>query len=169
MKPSEQELLIGIYRDAFPAAVQLIRRMGGSAEEAKDAFHDALLIYLERNATGSLQVRTSVKAYLIGITRILWLHSRNETVTLLPEEVESFVEEEREEEEEEKRLLDYLVLAGKKCMDILKAFYYDRLTLPEIAERFGFNSIRSATVQKHKCMEKIRNEVKKRNVYEERT
>ncbi|HEU4470699.1 MAG TPA: sigma-70 family RNA polymerase sigma factor [Flavisolibacter sp.] len=166
MKPTEQEILVGIYREAFPAAAQLVKRLGGSLEEAKDVFHDALLIYLERKSMGTLNIQTSVKAYLLGITKILWLRSRDQYLATLPEEVESFIEDEKETTEE-KNMLDYLMLAGQKCMQMLKAFYYDQFSLQEIASRFGFSGIRSATVQKHKCLQKIRNEVKKMNVYEE--
>lgn len=169
MKATEQDILTEIYRDAFPAAALLIKRLGGTTEEAKDVFHDALLIYLERKATRTLNIQTSVKAYLLGITKILWLHSRNQYFTVMPEEVESFITEEQSTDEEEMRVLDYILLAGQKCMQMLKAFYYDGLSLPEIASHFGFNGIRSATVQKYKCLQKVRTEIKKMNVYEERT
>jgi DNA-directed RNA polymerase specialized sigma24 family protein len=167
MKPTEQAALVGLYRESFPAAAQLVKRLGGTAEEAKDLFHDALLIYLERKATGTLNIQTSEKAYLLGITRILWLHSSNQYLAPLPEEVESFMEEEHGAGEEEKNMLDYLLLAGEKCMQMLKAFYYDQLSLREIANHFGFSGIRSATVQKFKCLQKIRTEVKKIKIYEE--
>jgi DNA-directed RNA polymerase specialized sigma24 family protein len=161
MKATEQEILVGVYRESFPAAAQLVKRMGGTVEQAKDVFHDALLIYLERKATGTLNVHTSAKAYLLGITRILWLHSRSRYFAALPDEVESFIEEEQGMGEEGKDMLDYLLLAGEKCMQMLKAFYYDGLSLQEIASHFGFSGTRSATVQKYKCLQKIRTEVKK--------
>lgn len=169
MKATEQEILTEVYRDSFPAAAHLIRRLGGTAEEAKDVFHDALLIYLERKASQTLNIQTSVKAYLLGITKILWLHSRKQYFTAMPEEVESFIAEEQDTNEGEKRVLDYILLAGQKCMQMLKAFYYDGLSLPEIASHFGFNGVRSATVQKYKCLQKVRTEIKKMNIYEERT
>lgn len=167
MKATEEELLVAIYRETFPAAAQLVKQLGGTIEEAKDAFHDALLIYLERKATGQLRIQTTVKAYLLGITKILWLHSREQYFSPLPEEVESFVQAEQEESKEEKNIADYLMLAGQKCLQLLKAFYYDQLSLKDIAHQFGFGGVRSATVQKYKCLQKIRTEVKKMNVYEQ--
>jgi len=167
MKATEQEILTDIYCDAFPTAAQIIKRLGGTTEEAKDVFHDALLIYLERKATGRLQIQTSVKAYILGITKILWLHSREKYFLPLPEEVENFVQEEQRESEEEKNIMDYLILAGQKCLQLLKAFYYEQYSLKEIAGQFGFGGVRSATVQKYKCLQKIRTEVKKLNVYEQ--
>ena len=158
---TDQDNLVDVYRNSFPAAALVVKRLGGTLEEAKDAFHDALLIYMERLAAGKLNIQTSAKAYLIGITKIVWLHSKNQHFTALPKDVENFIVEEDEENEEEKNVLDYLVIAGQKCMEMLKAFYYDNISLQQIARRFGFNGTRSATVQKHKCIEKIRTVVKK--------
>ncbi|WP_282636750.1 hypothetical protein [Sphingobacterium thalpophilum] len=47
-------------------------------------------------------------------------------------------------------------------MSLLKSFYYDQMSLQEIADDFGFSGIRSATVQKYKCLEKIRETVKEK-------
>ena len=44
---------------------------------------------------------------------------------------------------------------------MLQAVYYFKYSMQELAEEFGFRSVRSATVQKYKCLEKVRNEVKK--------
>jgi len=45
-------------------------------------------------------------------------------------------------------------------MDLLQAFYYFKTPMREIAEEFGYRSERSATVQKYKCLEKVRDTVK---------
>ncbi len=49
-------------------------------------------------------------------------------------------------------------------MDMLQAFYYDKLNMREIAERFNLSGERSATVQKHKCLEKVREKVKEKSM-----
>jgi len=60
------------------------------------------------------------------------------------------------------RLMYFLETAGKKCMELLKSFYYDQLPLSDIAEQFGFSGTRSATVQKYKCLEKVRETIKQK-------
>jgi hypothetical protein len=49
-------------------------------------------------------------------------------------------------------------------MEILKAFYYDNLSANTIAGLFGYSGIRSATVQKYKCMEKVRETIKENSL-----
>ncbi|WP_317169427.1 RNA polymerase sigma factor [Mucilaginibacter humi] len=60
------------------------------------------------------------------------------------------------------RLMRFLETAGSKCMELLKGFYYDDLSLTEIADRFGYSGVRSATVQKYKCLEKVRETIKQK-------
>lgn len=166
MTTQTKDPIIGLYRDCFPDLARMIRRMGGSLEEAKDAFHDALLIYMEKEKAGKLQLHSSPKAYLLGTAKICWLHSRGKgTISALPEGFEAVQEEDDGTEEREQSLLESLVRSGRKCMELLKAFYYDHCSMQDIATRFGFNGRRSATVQKYKCLEKVREEIKSTQTY----
>ena len=159
-----EDPIIQLYRDSFPDVARMIRRKGGTLEEAKDAFHDALLIYMEKQKAGRLQLHSSPKAYLLGIARICWLRARGATVAL-PEAFDAAEPEDAGMEEREQSLRFSLVRSGKKCIELLKAFYYDHCSMQDIAIRFGFNGTRSATVQKYKCLEKVRKEIKTNEAY----
>ena len=159
-----EDPIIQLYRDSFPDVARMIRRKGGTLEEAKDAFHDALLIYMEKEKAGRLQLHSSPKAYLLGIARICWLRARGTTVAL-PEAFDAAEPEDVDMEEREQSLQASLVRSGKKCIELLKAFYYDHCSMQDIAARFGFNGTRSATVQKYKCLEKVRKEIKTNEAY----
>jgi len=158
--------IIELYRASFPDFARMIKGMGGTLEEAKDSFHDALLIYLEKANAGKLQIHSSPRAYLLGTAKICWLHTRKKAAMIsLPPGFEAETPEDPAPEEREKILLDSLAKSGKKCLELLKAFYYDHSAMDHIARRFGFKGRRSATVQKYKCLEKVRNEIKKTDIY----
>jgi DNA-directed RNA polymerase specialized sigma24 family protein len=149
--------IVSLYRDAFPDCARMIRGMGGTLEEAKDAFHDALLVYLEKERP----IKHTPRAYILGTAKICWLQTRKRgTNLLLAEGLDATQPEEPAPEEQEKSLLRSLQASGQKCLELLTAFYYDHLSLQDIAARFGFNGIRSATVQKYKCLEKVREKIK---------
>lgn len=161
MTTQNDDPIIDLYRDSFPDFARMVRRMGGNLEQAKDSFHDALLIYLEKERAGSLNFHVSPKAYLLGTARICWLRSQNSHSPLpLPEGFEAADPPAPETEETERTLLASLQKSGQKCLELLKAFYYDHRSMQDIAERFGFKGRRSATVQKYKCLEKVREEIK---------
>jgi len=164
MTKQMEDPIIQLYRDSFPDVARMIRRKGGTLEEAKDAFHDALLIYMEKEKSGRLQLHSSPKAYLLGTARICWLRARGATVAL-PETFDAAEPEDVDMEEREQSLQASLIRSGKKCIELLKAFYYDHCPMHDIAVRFGFNGTRSATVQKYKCLEKVRREIKINEAY----
>lgn len=162
MQPENPELEL-LYRDTFPETAKMVRQLGGDAETAKDLFHDALIIYLEKKQAGILLLQSAPKAYLLGIVRILWYKKFRADVRQVPfsEGIYDDIPEDLYPDECEQSLLHYLRAAGEKCMQLLRSFYYDQLPMQQIATHFGYGTVRSATVQKYKCLEKIRGEVRK--------
>ena len=164
----KEDPIVTLYREAFPHFARMVRTLGGTLEEAKDSFHDALLVYLERERAGRLNVRSSPTAYLLGTAKICWLHTRSgASFSPLPEEFDPSELPEPDREERERSLLASLERTGRKCLQLLKAFYYDHLSMDDIAVRFGFNGRRSAAVQKYKCLEKVRENLKTTEAYAE--
>ena len=64
-------------------------------------------------------------------------------------------------------LLRFLQRAGSKCMDLLSDFYFASLSAAELAVSHGFSSAHSASVQKNKCLEKVRSIVKEKQLQHE--
>ena len=160
-----EEAFIGLYKKAFPGVARYVSRMGGSFDEAKDVFQDALLTCYEKSVAGQLNPKANIQAYLFGVARHLWLRKFQRNMQCLPlDEAEMDRCEVVDEELSARKVMRFLETAGKKCMELLKAFYYDNLAAGDIAELFGFSGERSATVQKYKCMEKVRDTVKERSL-----
>ncbi|WP_316814947.1 sigma-70 family RNA polymerase sigma factor [Pedobacter nyackensis] len=163
--------LTTLYKNAFPLVAKYISRMGGSLDEARDIFQDALIIYYEKTVRTELSLEYSDKAYLFGIARHLWnkRYKQSEKQVSIDELDTDFDEQAglfspEDQEISASRLFQLLQTAGQKCMQLLSAFYYEQLKMESIAERFGFSGARSATVQKFKCLEKIKETVKEKSV-----
>jgi len=162
---TREALFIALYQKAFPAAAKYVSKMGGSFDEAKDIFQDALVIYYEKAVSNQIAIHVNEKAYLLGITKNLWLQKYREDRQNVPFDgidTESAIEDANEPSTE--KLMLYLETAGQKCMEILKAFYYDNLPVKKLADLFGYTSHHSATVQKYKCLEKVRDTVKQKSL-----
>jgi DNA-directed RNA polymerase specialized sigma24 family protein len=166
--PAEREQrFMALYKKAFPAVAKYVSKMGGSFDEAKDIFQDALVIYYEKTVIGSIVLQTNEQAYLLGIAKHLWAKRFRECIqhTTLDTGLDNYdlmVDENKQPSPA--KLLHYLETAGQKCMEILKAFYYDNLPVNQIASLFGYSGVRSATVQKYKCMEKVRETIKEQSL-----
>jgi DNA-directed RNA polymerase specialized sigma24 family protein len=156
------------YEQAFPRIAAFVARMGGTFEDAKDIFHDALVVYYEIRMHDSARIRTSEEAYVMGVAKHLWArkHQRNRTEILTSEfEREIPVPDEDAPTVEEKRLLRILESAGKKCMDLLRAFYYRRRPVKELAGMLGYTGEHALSAQKYKCLEKVRNTIKQKSLH----
>jgi DNA-directed RNA polymerase specialized sigma24 family protein len=161
-----EKLFTNLYLDAYPGVARYIARQGGSMDEAKDIFQDAVVIYYERLTGSGLQLKQTKEAYIFGIARHLWSRHVSKKQKGLPAAGVLYTDD--NSKRQTLNILQLVEHTGKKCLDLLKTFYYDKQNMKEVAETFGFSGERSATVQKYKCLEKIREVVKEKAlVYED--
>lgn len=161
LRAKREALFVSLYQKAFPAVAKYVSRMGGSFDEAKDVFQDALVVYYEKAIAGNCVINVNERAYLMGISKHLWLKKFGKNNKYVP--IDGFDAETDETLRiADNKLLNFLKTAGEKCMDLLRSFYHDQLPLNDIAETFGFSGVRSATVQKYKCLEKVRETIKQK-------
>lgn len=169
IKPrNREELFIHLYKKAFPGVAKLIHKYGGSFDDAKDIFQDALIIYFEKQIKEDFSPEVNEQAYLTGIAKHLW--SKKEKENVLKRPFDSHLDHDHlipEEAVVSKKLIRFIELSGKKCLELLNAFYYDKLNMKELAAKFGFLGERSATVQKYKCLEKVREAIRSRSLNKE--
>jgi RNA polymerase sigma factor (sigma-70 family) len=165
----EAQRLETIYRDTFPQVAKVLHSLGADLTTARDLFHDAMIIYLEKGRD-HLPAHASARQYLVGIARILWFkqYKQDRRQTSIHQLEHSLAaEQETSQEKKSRLLLAYLRTAGETCLKLLQAFYYDQLPMADIAEKFHYRSAHSATVQKYKCLEKLREKIRSTELYEE--
>jgi len=164
---TNETLFIDLYKSAFPPVSSFVHKMGGDFEEAKDIFQDALVIYYEKTRTQAFNEEHSSAHYITGIARHLWYKKYRETKSNTSLNNMTDLKAEEEEPNVSENLLRFVEASGKKCMELLKAFYYEKLNMKELSTKFGFSGERSATTQKYKCLEKVRNGIKERSLTKE--
>jgi DNA-directed RNA polymerase specialized sigma24 family protein len=161
-----KQLITELYKKTFPAVARFVSNKGGNMQDARDVFHDALIVFYEKLQQQEIP-GASHEAYLLGIARNLWFRKFNSEVSKAElDETAGFAADDLPGKEQNS-ILNFLERTGKRCMEMLKSFYYDKQDMEQIRERFGYGSVRSATVQKFKCLEKIREEVKERKLFYE--
>jgi len=159
--------LANIYERVFPPVAKFVRDQGGTFEDAKDIFHDAFIIYLEIKSQDNKKIHTSDRGYIIGIVKHLWIRKYNSSRSgIFPDhpENEISIPEDFYPAVNDKRLLRFLELTGRKCMDLLRAFYYQKLPMKKLVSVLGYSNEHSVSVQKYKCLEKVRQSIKERSL-----
>lgn len=157
--------LTQLYRQGFPPVRRYIGRRGGSLQDAQDVFQDALIVLYEQAVGGTLVLTASASTYLLSISRNLWHQELRRRARLphevLPTEWAASANEETEAlAEPALAVRDYVAQLGEKCKSLLLGFYYFQQPLSQLTQAHGYRSVRSATVQKFKCLERLRHAVR---------
>lgn len=148
----------------YPKIRSLIHKKGGNEEDARDIFQEGLLILCKKAEHPDFVLTSSAGTFLYSVCRFLWkdeLQKQNRALSmpdagnLLPE-TEDLVSEKRAKEMEFRHLDQVLAQIGEKCLKLLKMYYFERISMKEIAQSFGFSSDNSAKTQKYKCLERAR-------------
>jgi RNA polymerase sigma factor (sigma-70 family) len=160
---SREALFETLYERAFPPFARFAARMNASFQDARDIFHDALVIFYEKSQDADFSIHTSEEAYVMGIAKHLWIRKFNRDrhhISLDLIESEISLPSDYFPAVDETRLLTYLEKSGKKCLELLRKFYFEKNDLRDIADLLGYRSEHSAAVQKYKCIGKMRDAIK---------
>jgi DNA-directed RNA polymerase specialized sigma24 family protein len=161
-----EELFSLLYENAFPLVAAFVSHRRGTFDDAKDIFQDALVIFYEKKQHETITITVSDEAYILGIAKHLWSRKyTKDSSTVALDKIEAAITiPEDVQIPDANKLLRLLEMTGKKCMELLEAFYYQKASPAKIASEFGYQNTHSASVQKFKCLEKIRTIVKERSV-----
>lgn len=163
---NQDSAFLRLYKN-YPSVEKLIRSKGGTKEDAKDIFQEALLVFYEKISTSDFKLTSTISTYLYSVCRFLWKDQMNKkkinTTTLENENFSSDVENELllylEKENKFKQIENALSQLGEKCLKILTLFYYKKVRMKIIAQQLGLTSEKAAKTQKYKCLEQAKENI----------
>jgi len=166
-RTKREKLFEELYETAFPVVAAFVSQMNGSFQDAKDIFQDALVIYFEKSGDSQFMITALPERYILGIAKHLWIRKFKEDrkkISLNSLESTISIPSDFFPSVHSKRILQFLEKTGKKCLDLLRGFYYEKLTMRDIAQTLGYSNEHSASVQKYKCLEKARETIKEKSI-----
>jgi RNA polymerase sigma factor (sigma-70 family) len=163
----ENKAFLKLYKN-YPQVEKLILSKGGSKEDAKDVFQEALIIFYQKVVNTDFKLTSAISTYLYSVCRFLWKdelikRKGKQAVVVFFEfssEEESEFQQAIEREAKFKQIEHVLSQIGEKCLQILKLFYYDGLNMKTIASKVGLKSEKIAKNQKYKCLERAKLKMK---------
>lgn len=139
-------------------------------EDAEDIYTDAILNFRNKMISGEIQFLTDLRSYLYATCRNMFFAKlkKEERTTRAANEIYRGTNEWLNDEEDlsvyhekiRKMVIDALSTIPEKCQQLLRAFYFDRMSLEEIAKRFEFASANVAKVSKSRCYKKLIDQVR---------
>lgn len=143
-----------------------ILKNNGTEDDAKDVYQEAVITAWMNARKGKYQAqsKTSPGAYIYQIARHKWLDklkskTNRTTVRLVDEDKHHIAEDDVHLRDEREERIDYSVKLynelGKQCKTVLKMFYFEKLSLKEIANELDKEPGSIRTI-KYRCMMKLR-------------
>lgn len=152
--------LENLYAKTFPMVLHHVKQHGGTAEDAQDLLQEAIVLLYEKVTQTDFTLSAAASTYLMAVCKNQWLRElekRARRTEMTPELLEHLPEAETgEPDAPNPALAEYVARLGEKCQAILVSFYYWGHRMEQVAQEHGYKTIRSATVQKFKCLERLR-------------
>lgn len=159
--------LKAIYKNFAGRITSHILKYGGTREDAKDVFQDALIIILQQAQSPDFQLTSQFYTYLFGICNLVFKAKRrkksNQTVTITEEATlrDSFdIEKEITQRERDKIYKRNFGKLGEFCQQLLQLFFKKK-NMTEIAEALNLKNEHTARTRKYRCQEKLKELMKK--------
>lgn len=158
-----------MYRKFLPPVFGMLRRNGGTFEDAKDVFQEAIVVVFHHASRPGFQLTAAFQSYLLGICRFIWLrqlkkNARTEVTSDLEDGLDVGADLERQIVESEKQALfrEKFSLLGSDCQQLLQRFF-NREPLGNIALSMGYTDDyvkKKNKVCKEKLMELIQKDLR---------
>jgi RNA polymerase sigma factor (sigma-70 family) len=158
-----------LYEHYFEDAATEIRLRGGSDEDAADMFQEAVLILIEKIKTGKFKQESSIKTFLIGIARNLWLFEKRTRDRRSSREMHYTINEGNNKHADDLEIGERIFSksntdviqtlfkqVGEICSKILIGFYYENSSMKNLLQRFHFDNEQVLRNRKSRCMKKLK-------------
>lgn len=135
--------------------VKLVVSNNGSEEEAKDIYQDALIIFWQKATSGNFTLTSKISTYLYSICLNLWRKELERKSKLSNEEKDEAEWMEDDKQERIKIINECINALGETCRKVLSYYYFDGMTMSDIAEKMNFANPDTAKTKKYKCKQRL--------------
>ncbi len=155
IKKGDESALDFLYKKNYKMMVNMIIKNNGTEEEAKDIYQDALLAFWQKAASGKLEMTSKISTFIYSICQNLWRKELDRKSRLRNEQKDGIVSDSFDVQERSKIINQCIGELGETCKKILYYFYFDDLSMDEIAEKLGFANADTAKTKKYKCKKEL--------------
>lgn len=146
-----------------------VTRNNGTADDAEDMLQDALIVLWERIRTGRFEHNAQLSTFIYATVKHRWTRelARKKRELRTTEEIDLVATEDPSntdeliESEEVKEIQDAINRLGEPCRKLLILYYWEELSMEEIARRLGFANAETAKSKKYQCKEQLKKFLKR--------
>ena len=154
-----------IYKHNYNLVQALVVNNSGTADDAKDIFQEAMVVLFEKARSGNFELNCQIRTYLYSVAKRLWLKKLHQSHRFTGDFGDDGVEQisaeedvaEHEEKDAEYEMMHRSIASlGEPCKSLLEAFYFQKKSMQDIAESFGYTNSENAKTQKYKCLMRLK-------------
>lgn len=162
----DNKIIESIYRNYAHRIAHHVVRKGGSQEDARDIFQDALVIIYHKAQVPGFQLTSRFYTFLFGICYRLWERKRekksSQTMTIPSDAgyiADDDIEEKIYEREQHKIFLAAFEKLDQQCQQILTLFFAGK-SMEEITQQTNLKNAHTTRNRKYRCQKKLEELVK---------
>ncbi|MFC2123973.1 RNA polymerase sigma factor [Bacteroidota bacterium] len=149
-----------LYKKYYRMMTKLVVTNSGTEEEAKDIFQDALIVFWRKVTGGNLVLTSKISTYIYSICLNLWRKELDRKSRQSNEQKDEVMYIDIDRDERIRIVRQCINELGEICRRILMYYYFDGLSMSDIAEKIGYSTTDTAKTKKYKCKKKLDSLVK---------
>lgn len=172
IRKGDEEALVMLYESNRRPVMSLVTRNNGSADDAEDVLQDSLIVLWERVRAGKFEHKAKLGTFIYATARNVWsqrLRRKGREVAgeldtdgredTAPSPLESLIAS-----EQSLRVSEALGKIGEQCRKLLLLYYWDELSMDDIAVKLGFANADTAKAKKYQCKKALEDVLRKKRV-----
>lgn len=151
----DEKALEFLYKKYYRMMTKMVISNSGTEEEARDVYQDALIVFWQKARSGNLVLTSKMSTFIYSICQNLWRKELDRKKRLSNEEKDSPVMLDTETAEREKIIAKCIDQLGETCKKVLMYYYFEEMSMQDIADKLGFANTDTAKTKKYKCKKKL--------------
>ena len=165
LRRGDNEVLAALYKKYYQIVLKLIVNNNGSEEAARDVYQETVIVLYENCQKPGFALSCRLQTFVYSVAKRLWLKQlrKNGKTFLFREEEEGELsdvtpqlDEYLEKEKDIERMQKSMSELGEPCATLINDFYVNKLSMEQIAEKFGYTNADNAKNQKYKCLQRLK-------------
>jgi RNA polymerase sigma factor (sigma-70 family) len=158
---NDHAILREIYENYADRIKHHIIKNGGTANDAKDVFQDALMIIYKKAQADDFELTSQFYTYLFGICRFVFDKKRKKNArnSVTNTDFDGYIDESNFEEdlferEKQKIYQEHFEKMGEFCQQLLELFFV-KTNMEEIAIKLNLQNAHTARNRKYRCQKEL--------------
>jgi RNA polymerase sigma factor (sigma-70 family) len=155
IKRGDETALDYLYRKNYKMMTRIVTNNNGTEDEAKDIFQDAIIIFWQKIRADDFVLTAKISTFIYSICQNLWRKELERKSKHTNEMTEIREYSDFDSKERDKILHNCINELGETCRKVLMYYYFDNLSMQDIAEKMGFANADTAKTKKYKCKKEL--------------